>query len=71
MPNPGTPNPVTSARARYARYSWATSDPAKRDAARRELTEVVLDRAIREALAIAPPLSDETRTRLAALLAPR
>jgi len=43
-------------------------DPQAVAEARRNLTEVKLERAIGQALAAAPPLTDQQRARLAALL---
>lgn len=61
------PNPVLIARAKVARNSHSDNPVALNDA-RRELTEAKLERHIREVVAAAPPLTQEQRDRLAALL---
>ncbi|MBA2715609.1 MAG: hypothetical protein H0U51_00850 [Propionibacteriales bacterium] len=46
-----------------------TPDPETEAAARRELATAKIERAIREAIAAAPPLTNEQRERIASLLA--
>lgn len=70
--NPVTNDPVLSARGRLAYASRLDSrgDTSKRDAARLALSEALLERHIREVLAIVPPLSADQRDRLASILRP-
>lgn len=65
-----TVDPVISARNRLAGLHVGKNkpDPETVADARRRLTEAKAERAIREAVAAAPPLTDEQRHRLAALL---
>jgi hypothetical protein len=70
VPKP-TQNPVFLAATRVARASrpgCRGSDPEDLAAARRALTEAKLERAIREAVAAAPPLTQEQRDKLALIL---
>ena len=62
------PDPVLSARSRLANASHRGGDPAAVIEARRDLTAAKLERHVREVVATAPPLTDEQRNRLAALL---
>jgi ABC-type branched-subunit amino acid transport system substrate-binding protein len=59
--------PVQVATAAVARAARARDPEALADA-RRTLTAAMAEQAIRRALAAAPPLTDEQRERLAALL---
>ena len=59
------PDPVLSARAAVATAVRTKNDPTP---ARQQLKEAKLTRWIDEALATAPPLTDEQRHRLAAML---
>lgn len=61
------PDPVLSARARIS-LAVQRKDAAAEYAARQEISAARVERAIRRALDEAPPLTDEARTRLAALL---
>ena len=64
-----TNDPVLHARAALARSYRSTSvTPAQRDEMRRALTAAKVERAIREAVQAAPPLTGEQRSRLARLL---
>lgn len=70
---PKKPDPVISAVARLGVATRTTrggkgGDPEAVAEARRHLTEVKLERSIREAVKAAPPLTQEQRTRLAAIL---
>lgn len=67
MPNT-QPDPVKAAAGRLGAYRSRPTPPEKIDAARRAVTEAVLAKHIADALAAAPPLTDEQRGRLAALL---
>lgn len=58
----------SSEAARVAVLSRTDRDPAKLAEARRTLAEAQIERAIRRALAVAPPLTDIQRARLAELL---
>lgn len=66
-------NPVVAARAALARASKyrrdGTQDEEAIAAARAHLTEVKLERAVRDALESDPPPSAEQRQKLAALVA--
>lgn len=61
---------VTHARAKLAAlYAYGrTPDPETEALARRTLTAAKLERAIREAIEAAPPITTEQRTALAAIL---
>lgn len=65
-------DPVLTARARLAYVSRRDlqHDATTVENARRDLNAAKLERWITETLATAPPLSDEQRTHLAALIAP-
>lgn len=63
-----TKDPVRVARAHVARQSRRNGDPKLLHDARLDLTEAKVERAIQEALAAAPPLTEERRQRLARLL---
>ena len=64
-----TTDPVIAARNKLAGLArWGTADPNELDDARRALTEAKLERHVREALAAAPPLTDDQRSRIARLL---
>lgn len=66
-----TPDPVRSARSRLAyalRRDLIQADPSRVPDLRRQLTAAKLERAIREAIAAAPPLTPQQRTELAAIL---
>jgi hypothetical protein len=60
-------NPVLDATLKLARTT-KTKDPAKIAEAQKALTEAKLRRAVGEALAAFPPLSDETKASIAHLL---
>lgn len=62
-------DPVLSARSRIANlHRRRDCDPALLAEARQQLTALNLERAIQRALDAAPPLTNETRSRLAQLL---
>lgn len=62
---------VSKARARVAALSRADiGDPSKKLEAKRDLQAAKLQDYIERTLAVAPPLTDEQRTRLAELLRP-
>lgn len=61
-------NPVLLARNNLAVQSRHGAPPAVIDDCRRNLTAAKLERAIREAIAAAPPLSDAQRVELGHLL---
>jgi hypothetical protein len=61
-------DPVRTASGRIAYHSRRDGNPAKLTEARRDLAAAKLERHIREAVAAAPPLSDDQKHRLAALL---
>lgn len=61
------PDPVLSARARIG-LAVSRQDAKAEYAARQEISAARVERAIRKALDEAPPLTDEARARLAALL---
>lgn len=63
------PDPVLLARSRIAN-SVRSGKPAEAEQARRELRIAKIERAIRQAVDAAPPLPDDQRARLAALLVP-
>ena len=64
-----TTDPVIAARNKLASLSkWSPDDHAAINDARRALTEAKLERHVREALAAAPPLTDDQRSRIARLL---
>lgn len=60
-------DPVLSARGKIA-HAVATKDPERELLARQEIAAARVERAIRKALAEAPPLTDEARASLAMLL---
>lgn len=60
-------DPVVVARSRLG-GAVRLGTPAAQRAARQELAAAKLERAINEAIAAAPPLTDEARERLAMLL---
>ena len=64
-----SPSPVMSARQRHNQMCrhHGPDAPVTKDAAR-DLRAAKLERAIREAVEAAPPLSDEQRSRLSAIL---
>jgi len=64
------PDPVRIARSRLARahVRSAGTTPEEFATLRRDLTAAKLERHVREVVATAPPLTDEQRNRLAALL---
>lgn len=62
-----TKDPVRVARSRVA-HATKKGDSVALHEARINLTDAKLERAIQEALAAAPPLTEERRQRLAALL---
>lgn len=62
---------VSKARARVAALSRTDAgDDDRRTEARRDLNAAKIEAYIEKLLATAPPISDEQRTRLAALLRP-
>lgn len=61
-------DPVRMAHSRVATASRKGADPLALPVAKRDLTAAKLERAIREAIAAAPPLTDDQRTRLGRLL---
>lgn len=62
-------NPVLDATARLARvHSRLKFDPVEDAAARRGITEAKLRRAVGEALAAFPPLTDDVKSSIAHLL---
>lgn len=63
-------DPLLSARGRVAYETRLGSDPRKLTAARQDLKAEQVRRAIRQALDEVPPLRDEQRHELAALLLP-
>ena len=62
-------NPVLVATARVARAVKNGESPEAVIDARRAVIEAKLERAVREAIAAAPPLTTEQRQRIAGLLA--
>lgn len=63
-----TPNPVARASSQLAIRTRWNADPAVIDDCRRNLTAAKLERAIREAIAAAPPLTNAQRVELGHLL---
>lgn len=61
-------DPVRHARSNLANSYRRAATQAERDRLRRELSAAKVERAIREAVEAAPPLTDEQRARLAAIL---
>lgn len=65
------PDPVLTARGRLARASRQDGDPKEREQAFRAFRIAKLEQAVQRALAEAPPLTDDQRARIAALLRPQ
>lgn len=61
-------DPIILAVARHARACRLGHDPAERVATKQALSELRLERAIREVVDAAPALTDAQRDRLAGLL---
>jgi len=62
-------NPVLSARGRYgALMSRKDTPPEVLSAAKRDLAAVVLERHVQEVIADAPPLTDDQKNRIIAIL---
>lgn len=62
-----TVDPVIAARSALGNATIA-GDPERIAAARRDLTAAKVERAVREAVAAAPPLTEEQKAKIAALL---